>query len=100
MSHILLRHVTHADADIDGDGVLNIEEFEDTVKKMISTVRESEPEVHCNTLQHAATHCNTLRHAVTHCNTLQHAATRWHTLQHSATHCNVLQDTATRCNTL
>jgi len=35
-----------ADADMDGDGVLNIEEFEDMVKKMISTVRESEPEVH------------------------------------------------------
>jgi hypothetical protein len=33
-----------ADADMDGDGVLGIEEFEDMVKKMISTVRESEPE--------------------------------------------------------
>ena len=33
-----------ADADVDGDGVLNIEEFEDMVKTMISTVREKEPE--------------------------------------------------------
>ncbi|MGB1598547.1 MAG: ion transporter, partial [Promethearchaeia archaeon] len=33
-----------ADADMDGDGSLGIEEFEDMVKKMISTVREKEPE--------------------------------------------------------
>ena len=29
-----------ANADMDGDGVLGIEEFEDMVKKMIATVRE------------------------------------------------------------
>jgi len=33
-----------ANADMDGDGVLGIEEFEDMVKKMIATVREQEPE--------------------------------------------------------
>ena len=34
-----------ANADMDGDGVLGIEEFEDMVKKMIATVREPEPGV-------------------------------------------------------
>jgi len=39
-----------------------------------------------------------LQRNVTHCNTLRLNATYCNTLRHTATHCNALQPTATHCN--
>jgi len=77
-------------------------------------------EIHCNTLQRAATRCNILQqqraytvsslqqHIATRCNTLQHTAThcnsnaltKYRRRGNLRTHCNTLKHTVTHCNTL
>jgi len=68
-------------------------------------------QIHCNTLQHAATHCNTLQRTATY----RRAGYRWaaigrgrscsatntlqQILEHAATHCITLYHTATHCST-
>ena len=59
-------------------------------------VRDSNTQVHCNTLRHIAQYCNMLQHTAT-CHNALHCT---HALYHTATHCNTLQHAATHCNTL